>query len=50
MNESGGEASKELVQERIYNNQHLAVLRNELESLEEEHESVLRDLKELRRE
>ena len=48
MNESGGETSKELTEERIYSNQHLIALRRELESLEQERKSVLQDLKEIR--
>ena len=46
MKESGGEASKELTEERIYSNQHLIALRKELESLEQERKAVLHDLKE----
>ena len=48
MNESGGEASKELTEERIYSNQHLVALRKELQSLEQERKTVLQDLREIR--
>jgi predicted nucleic acid-binding Zn-ribbon protein len=47
-NEPGAEASKESIQERIYSNQHLVALRNELQSLEQERKTVLHDLQELR--
>jgi len=48
MNESGGEASKELIEERIYSNQHMVALRKELQSLEQERKTVLQDLREIR--
>ena len=48
MSESGGEATKELTEERIYSNQHLVALRKELESLEQERKTVLQGLKEIR--
>lgn len=48
MNESGGEASKELTEERIYSNQHLVALRKELQSLEQERKTVLQNLREIR--
>lgn len=48
MNESGGEASKELTEERIYSNQHLIALREELESLEQERKTVLQSLMKIR--
>jgi hypothetical protein len=48
MNESGGEASKELIEERIYSNQHLVALRKELQALEHERKTVLQGLREIR--
>lgn len=48
MNESGGEASKEIVEERIYSNQHMVALRKELQSLEQERKTVLQGLKEIK--
>jgi predicted nucleic acid-binding Zn-ribbon protein len=48
MNEPGSEASKELIEERIYSNQHLVALRKELESLEQESKTVLQSLREIR--
>jgi len=48
MNESGGEASKELVEERIYSNQHMVALRKELQSLEQERKTVLQGLREIK--
>jgi hypothetical protein len=45
---SGGEASKEIIEERIYSSQHLVALRKELESLEQERKTVLQGLKEIR--
>jgi hypothetical protein len=47
-NLSGGEASKEIIEERIYSNQHLVALRKELEALEQERKTVLEGLKEIR--
>ena len=44
-----GEAKKETVEELIYSNQHLLVLRKELESLEQERKTVLQGLKETKR-
>jgi hypothetical protein len=46
--ESGGEASKEVLEERIYCNQHLLALRKELESLEQERKTVLQSLREVK--
>ena len=48
MKESGGDATKELTEERIYSNQHLVALRKELQSLELERKTVLEGLKEIR--
>jgi hypothetical protein len=48
MTESGAEASKEVVEERIYSNQHLVALRKELQSLEQERKTVLHGLREIR--
>ena len=48
MNESGGEASKELVEERIYSNQHMVALRKELQSLEHERKTVLQGLRDIK--
>ena len=48
LKESGHEASKEAVEEMIYNNQHLVTLRKELETLEQERKTVFKDLRELR--
>jgi len=48
LSRSGGEPSKEIIEELIYSNQHMLALRNELESLEQEHTSVLKDLKEIK--
>ena len=48
MNESGGEASKELIEERIYSNQHMVALRKELQSLEHERKTVLQGLREMK--
>lgn len=48
MKESGGEASKEMLEEMIYNNQHLIALREELQSLERERKTVLKDLRKIR--
>jgi hypothetical protein len=48
MSESRGEASKELIEERIYSNQHLVALRKELEALEDERKTVLQGLREIR--
>jgi len=48
MNESGGEASKELIEERIYSNQHMVTLRKELQSLEQERKTVLQGLKDIK--
>jgi hypothetical protein len=48
LNESGGEATKEVIEERIYSNQHLAALRKELESLEQERKVVLLGLREIK--
>jgi hypothetical protein len=48
MNESRGEASKELIEERIYSNQHLVALRKELQALEDERKTVLLGLREIR--
>ena len=48
MNESGGEASKEVVEERIYSNQHMVALRKELQSLEQERKTVLQGLREIK--
>ncbi|HLY06620.1 MAG TPA: hypothetical protein VKR31_12825 [Rhizomicrobium sp.] len=48
LKESGGEASKHVIEEMIYNNQHLVALRKELQSLEQERKSVLKGLKEIR--
>jgi hypothetical protein len=48
MNESGSEASKELIEERIYSNQHLVALRKELQALEQERKTVLSGLREIR--
>ena len=48
MNESGGEASKELIEERIYSNQHMVALRKELQSLEQERKTVLQGLREIK--
>jgi len=45
LKDNPGEASKELIEEKIYNNQHLSALRKELESLEEERKSVLEHLR-----
>ena len=45
---SAGEASKEVVQELIYSNQHLVALRKEYESLEQERKSVLAGLREIK--
>ena len=48
MNESGGEASKELIEERIYSNQHMVALRKELQSLEQERKTVLQGLRDIK--
>lgn len=48
MKVSGGEASKEVLEEMIYNNQHLVALRKELQSLEQERETVLEGLRTIR--
>lgn len=48
MNETRGEVSKDLVEERIYSNQHLVALRKELESLEQERKTVLQGLREFK--
>jgi hypothetical protein len=48
MSEPRGEASKEVIEERIYSNQHLVALRKELESLEQERKTVLQGLREIR--
>lgn len=48
MNESGGEASKELIEERIYSNQHMVALRKELQSLEQERKAVLQGLRDIK--
>ncbi|HEX3430349.1 MAG TPA: hypothetical protein VHT03_05635 [Rhizomicrobium sp.] len=48
MNDSGGEASKEMIEERIYSNQHLVALRKELQSLEDERKTVLQALREFK--
>jgi hypothetical protein len=50
MNEAGSDASKEVVEERIYNNQHLVALRKELESLEQERKNILGSLRKLKQE
>lgn len=49
LKEFAGEASKEIVEEMIYNNQHLIALRTELQSLEQERQTVLQSLREIRR-
>jgi hypothetical protein len=46
--ESGNGASKEAIEEMIYNNQHIVALRKELQSLEQERKTVLKALKEMR--
>jgi hypothetical protein len=48
MNDAGADASKEVVEERIYNNQHLVALRKELESLEQERKNILGSLRKLK--
>jgi flagellar motility protein MotE (MotC chaperone) len=48
MNGSGQEASKGNIEELIYSNQHMAALRKELETLEEERKTVLQGLREMR--
>jgi hypothetical protein len=48
LNDSGGEATKEVIEERIYSNQHLAALRKELESLEQERKAVLQGLRDMK--
>lgn len=44
MKESGGNMSKEVVEELVYSNQHIVALRNELESLQHERNAVLQSL------
>ena len=46
--EPGSENSRKVLEEMIYNNQHLLVLRKELQSLEQERETVLQGLKDIR--
>lgn len=48
MKETGGEVSKEIIEEMIYNNQHLVALREELQSLERERKTILKDLRKIR--
>ena len=50
INDAGADASKDIVEERIYNNQHLIALRKELESLEEERKNILGSLRKLKQE
>lgn len=46
--ESGGEPSKDAIEEMIYNNQHLIELRKELQLLEQERKAVLKNLRDIR--
>ena len=48
MKQSGVEASKEVIEELIYSNQHLVALRKELDALEEERRAAFEGLKELK--
>lgn len=45
LSNGSGEANKEVVEELIYANQHLLVLRKELAALEEERKAVLENLR-----
>ena len=48
MSEPRGEASREVIEERIYSNQHLVALRKELQALEDERKTVLQGLREIK--
>jgi len=48
LNQPGSDASKEVTEERIFNNQHMIALRTELESLGQEREALLNDLRKIR--